>query len=94
MIPEMIICTPIICQRPVDHACLSLDLDLMATVPSAIEEHIQTQIQIDAEVIETAVTQHIDKTIDSSATLCIASYAIQPSLTEFQTHELVINTGT
>ena len=32
----------------------------MATTPRAIEGHIQTQIQINQEVIETAVTQHID----------------------------------
>ena len=88
MTPEMVVWTPVICQRPVTRACL------LTYGASAIEEHIQAQIQIDAEVIETVVTQHIDKAIDSSSTLCTAPYTIQPSPTEFQTHELVINTGT
>ena len=48
------------------HACLSLD-GHMRTILSAREEHIQAHIQIDAEVIETAVTQHIDKTIRLTA---------------------------
>ena len=40
-----------------------------------------------------AVTHHIDKLIDSSATPCTAHFATQLSLTEFWKHGLVINTG-
>ena len=60
-------------------AYLSFDLDLMAMVPSTIEEHIQIQIQIHAEVIETMVTQHIDKSIDISATSCTPPMRFSPA---------------
>ena len=46
MVPEMVFWTLAIKLPPSGRACLSLDLSLglMATIPSAIEEHIQTQI--------------------------------------------------
>ena len=102
IILEMIDRIPIILPepgRPSKHgsgpfrACLSLDLGLVAMIANVTKEHIESQNQIDAEFIGTAVTHHINKPIYSFAFLCTAHFAIQPGLTEFRAHGLVINTG-
>ena len=92
--PEMIGWIPVIfLSQGSRYVCLSLDSGLMPVIMSAIERHLQMQIQIGSKLVGIAIAQHNGKLTLIFTTSCTAHFGIQLSSTKFWTHNLVMSTG-